>query len=261
MAQASEILRLLLNRHLSDYVCIPECKVGATFTSNNVRKIDLWCMAKSWKSPKTIAYEIKVSRNDFLRDDKWRNYLPYCSEFYFAAPPGIIDPSELPEEAGLIVTSKNVKRLFVKKKAPERSVDIPESIFRYILMWRTRVVDERVEQSNTEYWKQWLAEKDERKELGYNVSKKIRQLVDERIKKVSSRNENLERDNERLSKIKEILIKIDMKSVSAWNVEDKLRQKMDEINSGVPEGLLKSIGYSIEHLKRAHAILKEGERT
>ena len=56
------------------------------------------------------AYEVKVSRSDFLSDVgrmKWKKYLSVCHRVYFAAPAGILKKSDIPEGAGLIVFSEN----------------------------------------------------------------------------------------------------------------------------------------------------------
>jgi hypothetical protein len=47
-------------------------------------------------------YEIKSSRADFLGDDKWERYLPYCTHFAFVAPAGAIFRWELHRDVGLI---------------------------------------------------------------------------------------------------------------------------------------------------------------
>jgi len=52
-------------------------------------------------------FEIKTSRSDFLRDNKWQNYLDYCNYFAFVVPEGLIDKSELPENVGLVYISED----------------------------------------------------------------------------------------------------------------------------------------------------------
>ena len=65
----------------------------------NGRRADL--MALGPKGELVIA-EVKSSREDYLTDLKWGEYLPYCDAFYFAVAPEF--PRELlPEEPGLIV--------------------------------------------------------------------------------------------------------------------------------------------------------------
>lgn len=67
------------------------------------RRLDLFYFSR-W-SRQTRGYEIKVSRSDFVSDKKWKEYLKFCTHFYFVAPEGIIKPSELPKEIGLIEIS------------------------------------------------------------------------------------------------------------------------------------------------------------
>ena len=97
---AKTILDLLLTKHEKD-VCVPECKTGKSY--GGFHQMDLWTMARSWSKSKVTVYEIKVARNDFLRDDKWRSYLSFGNEFYFACPPGLIDKSELTQKTSLKV--------------------------------------------------------------------------------------------------------------------------------------------------------------
>lgn len=50
------------------------------------------------------THEVKISRADFLSDirsEKWRQYVAFSCRVFFAVPKGLIDPSELPAEAGL----------------------------------------------------------------------------------------------------------------------------------------------------------------
>jgi DNA repair protein MmcB-like len=53
-----------------------------------------------------IVHEIKVSRSDFqsdVRTGKWEKYKPVCQGVYFVCPVGMVDKSEVPSEAGLMV--------------------------------------------------------------------------------------------------------------------------------------------------------------
>lgn len=245
-----KILNLLLQKHSGD-LCVPECKTDATWYNPKFHKFDLWVMRKSWTKPFTFGYEIKRSRSDFLRDTKWSEYLPYCSDFYFVAPPGIIQPEELPSEVGLLITSKNIARLYTKRKAIHRDVEIPESIFRYILMWRVQVVNEQTKGlSMQKYWQNWLAEKADKKELGHNVSKKIREVVEENIDKVTVENHRLQKENERLAEMKNFLKELgyNERYFSTYQAKDKLKAKVKEIETGIPDGLLIYLNNVIENL-------------
>jgi hypothetical protein len=64
------------------------------------KRIDIFYFSR-WNRI-TMGYEIKMTRQDFLQDKKWPEYLKYCTRFYFAAPKGIIKLEELPPKIGLI---------------------------------------------------------------------------------------------------------------------------------------------------------------
>jgi hypothetical protein len=73
-------------------------------------QIDVATMKPSWANPNPTAYEVKVSRSDFLTDTqagKYRKYLPYVRRLYFAAPAGLLSKGEIPDGMGLIVRGDN----------------------------------------------------------------------------------------------------------------------------------------------------------
>lgn len=72
-----------------------------------------------------VAYEIKVSRTDFLRElnqpekREWAEEVAH--EFYFVVPAGIVKPEEVPEGCGLLVLQKNgLKKAVPAKQRHER---------------------------------------------------------------------------------------------------------------------------------------------
>lgn len=245
---ANTILNLLLKRHKDD-ICVSECKGGPTWTAVKTPRFDLWAMKRSYTKPMTWIYEIKVSRQDFLRDDKWQGYLKYCTDFYFTAPYGVIDVFEVPEQAGLLLSSKNGTRLYCKKKAPHRDVKIPDSVLKYIIMSRSRIVGSNyynIKNDKKEYWQQWFDEKNENQELGYNVSRKIRQLYDKNVKLVKMNQDRIENHLKELEAVKRILKELGFNENNlGWRYDEKLRERIEEINEGFPE---KSV---IKHLKAA----------
>ncbi len=198
--EASKLITLLKLKHAED-VFVPECKDGPSHVSHF--RLDGWAMQKSWSHPTTYGYECKVARNDFLRDNKWQNYLELCSDFYFVCPWGLIQPEEVGDPAGLLWAANNGgERLWVKKKAKRRAdVVIPEALWRYILMRldRPTIFD------NGESWKRWLAQDDAEKEIGHKVSNKIRQLVSERITTVEIENHKLQKEIAKYAEIKAVM--------------------------------------------------------
>lgn len=199
-----EITKLLAQRHHND-LFVPQCKNGPTQGVDNYMRLDAWAMAKSWVHPKFTAYEIKISRGDFLQDEKWRSALQYCNEFYWVAPQGLIDPAEIDPTCGLLIVSKNCTRLFSKKRAQYREINFPEELVSYVLMCRVNMRDEVAAQEKQEYWREWLTKKDDKKELGHNVSGKIRQILADRIFSVEQENIQLRRALENYKDILPIL--------------------------------------------------------
>lgn len=263
---ANDILKLLLKKHKDD-ICVPECKHGQSWSDEKIKRFDMWAMKKSYTNPITWIYEIKVSRQDFLQDQKWQTYLPFCTDFYFVAPAGIIDVKEVPEQAGLLLLSKNGTRLFCKKKAPYRHVEIPASVYKYILMSRTKIVDSTY-YTNTDnggkdkqiYWQQWLDDKNEKQNLGYNVSRKIRQLYDKNVKRVKMNQDQLENRIENLEDAKRILKELGFEKPDniGWDREYKIRQRITEINEGFPENsVTKHLKLAIKNLQNTIEIIKE----
>jgi hypothetical protein len=121
------VVESLLKAKHSEDVFVSECKIGQSWTASTCRRLDAWVMQRSYSPFCCIGYEIKVSRQDFLNDNKMTEYLPYCHQFYVVAPDGVASSDEVPAEAGLMKVSKNAKRLTTVKKAPFRQVTIPET--------------------------------------------------------------------------------------------------------------------------------------
>lgn len=68
------------------------------FTLKTGRRVDVFGIGASGA---LIAVEVKSSRQDFLSDNKWPEYLDYCDQFYFAVPEDF--PLELlPDDCGLM---------------------------------------------------------------------------------------------------------------------------------------------------------------
>ena len=102
-----------------------EVKTGRTQPGH--LRLDAIAIKRSWTRPCITGYEIKISRSDFLRDKKWRNYQKYCHEFYFVCPvsrPGIITLNELPGDVGLIYYSPEHDTLFTKRRAMYRELNM-----------------------------------------------------------------------------------------------------------------------------------------
>jgi hypothetical protein len=225
--------------------------------------MDLWAMKKSWSQPNTIAFEIKVSRSDFLKDSKWPGYLPFCNEFYFVCPYGLIQNAEVPADAGLVMTSKHGTNLYTKKKAPWRNIQVPEELYRYLLMWRTRIERDRSwDVTSLEGWKRWLEQKEESRAIGHLASKKVQETLHKKVDLVQDHQRQLEREMEEFREFKKTLTEagFDMTTLkrSRWDAQRKFREFLEEIKTKVPGGLAENLERAVSSLGDALEILKKG---
>lgn len=246
---SGQILGLLAKRHSED-VFVPECKDGPTQSGRGHLRMDAWVMAKSWVSPKVTAYEIKVSRSDFLKDDKHQKYMDYCNEFYFVCPRGLIQPEELSDGCGLVWVSKTGGKLFTKKRAPYRDVTIPESLFRYIIMCRATIGGEKTNGSWVDYWTSWLEEKKEKQRLGLQVSKRIKEIVEA----THAKNIHLESLMQNYDDIKQLVIDMGFDPNDTYS-DWKIMRKLDAITGITPVHLEKSLSKAISDLSALKSLV------
>lgn len=176
---ASDILSALRKKHHKD-IFVSEVKAGSSWLHSDVPRMDAWVMNPSWANPQTTAYEIKVSRGDFLSDEKWENYLPFCNKFWFVVPWKMVKPEEVPKNAGLMWCTSTGNRVIRKRKPEYRECDPSDLdlVYRYLLMWRTQITREQRRQvDSVKYWKDWLKQKKDKKKLGQRVSNELANIV------------------------------------------------------------------------------------
>jgi len=218
---AETITKALSDKHSGD-IFIAECKTGSVHSS----RLDAWVMRKSWAHPLTIGYEIKVSRQDFLRDAKWVDYLPYCNELSFVSPPHLIEPNEVSDDVGLYWTTSSGTKVYQKKKAKYRDVQIPDSLWRYILMWRARIGIEIDPNTLTKQdgWRQWLENRKIDRNFGYIVGRAIKEEIRKKITEVANENERLRNLVAKYEDIKQLLVKMgfDAERFPEWDVQRQI---------------------------------------
>ena len=93
---------------------------GKRVMSDTEQRIDAWAM-DTWASREAVAFEVKVSRSDWLRElkkpEKREAAMRRSERFYFAAPAGLVRPEEIPEGCGLVEVGD---RLRWTVRAPKR---------------------------------------------------------------------------------------------------------------------------------------------
>jgi hypothetical protein len=226
-----QILELLSDKHHED-IFIPECKDGSTWFSTHLR-LDAWVMTRSWKKMAWIGYEIKVSRSDFLKDQKMHLYLDLCNQLYVVAPKEILSADELHPEIGLMSPSKTGNKLFIIKKAAHRDIKPPVDLLLYILMCRAKFTKE-YHLDKRDYWKQWLEDKKIDYTLGHSVSQALQKTIKERIDQVDDENRRLKDQIKILEEIKEILVTLGINdNPHAWSV----RSQLDQIKKNLADSI------------------------
>lgn len=111
---AGQIVNILRDWHHEKFwLFIKELRIGTGYGKEAEQRVDAWAMTiMPHKGFKRIAYEVKVSRNDFLHEiEHWRKRrraLLLSNEFYFVTPPDLIRPGELPLECGWKVIRRKI---------------------------------------------------------------------------------------------------------------------------------------------------------
>jgi len=256
---SQQIVDILASQHTKD-VFITECKDGPTWSGSHAR-MDIWTMTRSWSRLLFTGYEIKISRSDFLSDNKWHSYLPLCNQLYFACPKGMILPSEMPKGVGLKYCTQG--RATTVVKAEHREVVPPMELFCYILMCRTRIVDPRHYEEPTkaerlQRYKNWLAEKEEARELGHIVSHQLAS----KINSIKYQNEQFQKRIEFIERAEKVLADMDIRRSSFYgeHTNDDIHEKARRFISVVPPSFKAEASTLKITLERLLAQIEQSEK-
>ena len=244
---AKDIIALLSVRHKND-LFVPECKLGSTWAGcgGAHQRFDAWAMRRSWTQPNTWGYEVKVRRSDFINDTKWPGYLAHCNQFSFACPWGLIKPEELHEGCGLIWVTQGGRRLIAKVAAPRRDIEPPIELMTYVLMSRASIhghlgIDglpmSATRERSLNHWRAWLAEKEESRELGYEVSKAIRDKVSKAENEAQKAKQLMKKVDE-ADRILRTTLGLGIANMAEWRIEKDI---LDAVTL-IPASLLDKIG-------------------
>jgi hypothetical protein len=120
----------LLQKHYSNteqWAFFPRLRTGTGQGKDCTQQLDGWCI-RLWGEQSRLTFEVKVSRSDFLLElknpIKRRLGLLLSNQFYFVAPKGMIKPSEIPIECGLMEVIEG-GHIFTKVQAPWRDTSPP----------------------------------------------------------------------------------------------------------------------------------------
>lgn len=258
--RAHEIKKGLAERHADDFF-MTEVKNGPTWAAKRgqLLQLDAIAIKRSWTKPCITGYEVKVSRNDFLNDEKWPAYMQYCHRFYFACPKGLIQPEELPDEVGLLWYSpeyNTIGNLHTKRKALFRNIEISKDMLYYIIICRLEKDRHPFFSDEREMLQMWVEDKVKREQLAWQVKSKIFQdlyELEERARKAENTARRYKEDHEMFQKVVRVLNEKGLSPNVSWFDSNWEEELMKVITSGVSK---KAIQLSETILRYAQQLLK-----
>jgi hypothetical protein len=182
---ADEIVLLLRARHSADMFWT-EVKDGPTWGGTHLR-LDALAIPKSWSPVRLIGYEVKVSRSDWIQDQKFIEYRNLVHVLWIAAPKGVCSPDELPPGVGLIEPAG--KRLRTVRKPIVSEIVPPWALLLYLLMSRSRCTDGP--ESREDRIRKRLALAEASKLYGFNLAVRTAARIDA-LENAARRNGDLE---------------------------------------------------------------------
>ena len=137
--------------------------------------MDAFALTSNWKQ---VGYEIKVSKQDYLNDNKWYRYLQYCNQFSFVCPEGLISPDDVESSVGLIwVNDSNLP--YTVKKAPHKPIVCDTAMFYRSLLTvlLDRESDSQKKAKRLIQAEQWIRNKQQGKIVSHLVNDAIRKEI------------------------------------------------------------------------------------
>jgi len=181
-ATANDILTALQKRTPQREMFFAGVNLGPA--GHGLRTMDAIWFRKSWTRPRITGFEVKISRSDFLRDDKWPEYAAVC----------VLSRNEIPGTAGLMVYNPESGALSVQKGAPHTDRELDQWLLMYLVMSKTEPKWHPFYSSEREYLEAWVDDKADRKALGRMVGTRLAL----RLEDLEIENDRLKRDVERL---------------------------------------------------------------
>lgn len=253
--QAYHIKTALAEKHHDDFF-MTEVKNGPSYAADQLLILDAVAIKKAWKTPLFSGYEVKISRSDFLQDDKWRGYMDYVHCFSFVCPEGLIKKAEVPEDVGLYYYDHGKKKLRTIRKPKYRDIPIQPEFLMYILMYK--LDSDRMPFVGFDlrhYYELWKENKLHKEFVGKKLSVEISILR----KQLENKQERYERVSEDLREIKDVCQK---HGISRWANTAKELDKVLSVDGALSiQDLqaLKDIKKGIDRLEKRYLEVAEEE--
>lgn len=149
---SQQVISALREKYPDPWVFFKELRAGTGWGKRSEQRIDLWAIHPfPSRHVERIAFEVKVSRQDFLNELKdplkRRGALLLSNRFYFVTPPGLARPEEIPIECGLIEVCPG------KKNEKPVGEGWSRRNFARSIYWSREVVDAPVRESVLPTWR------------------------------------------------------------------------------------------------------------
>lgn len=253
---STEIKIALAKYHPKDFF-ISECKTCSTYFPDpqGLLIFDGIGITKSYTAPCVTGYEIKVSRSDFQRDNKYHLYLQYCNEFYFVVPAGLLKKEEIPDNMGLIYYYPESGSLKKKKKAQYRQIEEPVGIYKYIIY--SRIDQDRTPffDNRMEYAKAYLENKGNKEYIGKKLGSKMAQELSDAYRRL----DELKNQEEMLNLANDLIKVMNDNGIHCWCKDEYVEELSATLQNKVTSDDLTDLEKNIETTLRILKRMKKGE--
>lgn len=242
------------------FSCFTELRNSTGFAYGKKERYFDFFVINTWPSQYcTIAFEIKVTRADFLNEmqqpHKRNDAMKFSDQFFFVAPKGCIKEDEIPKDCGyMMATPGGFKTI---KAAPYSKAELPDALFLAAIL---RAADNE-EYRHTKIFKyagRELSEEDIMKLLEEKHDKWADYEFRRRVNKAVEKATQDVRDSQEKLDEKEHLIRLGEEVVSFFGESTdsayKFRKKL-EYMAAIWEG--NEIDTAIRHLNHAKDIVKQ----
>lgn len=241
--RADEVYQALANKHRGDLFATEVCTNGQA-----TRRVDAIAINRSWAHWTVTIYEVKVSRQDFMRDVKVGEYADYCHELYIVAPDGVLDPRELPQGVGWMRVTNTGGRLVRKVRAVRRdSPPLLHCIYHSLAINRMVIksTEPETRASRIERVRRMVEDNADAARIGRTVGG----LFAERMAKLQEQNDHLRGRIEDLQKIADLCRRLGVDPDHPWAFSaGRVEQALD--TTAVARVALVEVKRSVENLIR-----------
>lgn len=244
-----DLTELLADRHKGD-LFVAGCKNGSTWSTRQLRILDAWVLKRTYSPLTTIGYEIKCSRNDFERDQKWVDYLDLCHEFYLVCPAGLIRSVDLPKGIGLIWTTMNGEKLLTKLRSDRREIDLEKlnNLMIYILMSRSVIVGD-VNEANVKkigssdrlaLLHKSVEEANKRQQLAYFIKGHVKEIYYQSVVRLAEADRKVLIVDEHVKRLAQLGITWDPEKTT-WTSEQQVKDEIAKLAACVDDWTLNNL--------------------